>query len=69
MPSLVVVNAIKVKINLAFFFRYKTYKAKKKMSRKLFVGGNWKMNGSKKENEKLIDLLNKASINFDNVCK
>ena len=37
------------------------------MSRKLFVGGNWKMNGSKKENEKLVDLLNKASINYDNV--
>jgi hypothetical protein len=37
------------------------------MVRKLFVGGNWKMNGLKKDNEKLVDLLNKASINYDNV--
>ena len=35
------------------------------MSRKFFVGGNWKMNNLKKDNEKLIELLNKANINYD----
>ncbi len=35
------------------------------MLRKFFVGGNWKMNGLKKDNEKLIDLLNKASIDYN----
>ena len=34
-------------------------------SRKFFVGGNWKMNNLKKDNEKLIELLNGANINFD----
>ncbi len=32
--------------------------------RKFFVGGNWKMNNLKSDNEKLIQLLNGASINF-----
>lgn len=35
------------------------------MSRKFFVGGNWKMNNLKKDNEKLIEMLNKANINYD----
>ncbi|GAA50993.1 triosephosphate isomerase (TIM) [Clonorchis sinensis] len=30
--------------------------------RKFFVGGNWKMNGSKKENDKLIEMLTHAKI-------
>lgn len=34
-------------------------------ARKFFVGGNWKMNNLKKDNEKLIELLNGAKINFD----
>lgn len=33
-------------------------------SRKFFVGGNWKMNNLKSDNDKLIELLNKANINF-----
>ncbi|RNA26405.1 Triosephosphate isomerase [Brachionus plicatilis] len=33
--------------------------------RKFFVGGNWKMNNLKKDNEKLIDLINNANINYD----
>ncbi|CAF0838382.1 unnamed protein product [Brachionus calyciflorus] len=33
--------------------------------RKFFVGGNWKMNNLKKDNEKLIELMNNASINYD----
>ena len=36
-----------------------------KMGRKFFVGGNWKMNNLKKDNEALIGLLNNASINFE----
>lgn len=35
--------------------------------RKFFVGGNWKMNNLKADNVKLIELLNNASINYDNV--
>jgi len=35
------------------------------MGRKFFVGGNWKMNNLKKDNESLIELLNKATINFE----
>lgn len=35
------------------------------MSRKFFVGGNWKMNNLRADNEKLIDLLNAANINYD----
>jgi len=35
--------------------------------RKFFVGGNWKMNNLKKDSEKLLALLNAASINFANV--
>ncbi len=34
-------------------------------NRKFFVGGNWKMNNLKADNQKLIDLLNGANINFD----
>ena len=34
-------------------------------SRKFFVGGNWKMNNLKKDNEKLIELLNNSNINHD----
>lgn len=33
--------------------------------RKFFVGGNWKMNNLKKDNEKLIELINSANINYD----
>lgn len=33
--------------------------------RKFFVGGNWKMNNLKSDNEQLIELLNNAKINFD----
>lgn len=36
------------------------------MGRKFFVGGNWKMNNLKKDNEALVDLLNNATINFEN---
>lgn len=35
--------------------------------RKFFVGGNWKMNGSKKDNDKLVGLLNSANFKFDKV--
>jgi len=35
------------------------------MGRKFFVGGNWKMNNLKADNEKLIESLNAAPINFD----
>ena len=35
--------------------------------RKFFVGGNWKMNNLRADNEKLIQLLNSANINYDNV--
>lgn len=35
------------------------------MGRKFFVGGNWKMNNLKKDNEALVDLLNNATINFE----
>ncbi len=35
------------------------------MSRKFFVGGNWKMNNLRKDNESLINLLNNANINFE----
>ena len=38
-------------------------------ARKFFVGGNWKMNNLKQDNEKLIDLLNNAKINFDSTGK
>ena len=42
-------------------------------NRKFFVGGNWKMNNLKADNQKLIDLLNAANINFDKtgliICK
>ena len=34
-------------------------------NRKFFVGGNWKMNNLKADNQKLIDLLNAANIDFD----
>ena len=34
------------------------------MSRKFFVGGNWKMNNLRADNQKLIDLLNAAKIDF-----
>lgn len=34
-------------------------------ARKFFVGGNWKMNNLKKDNEKLIEALNNAKINFE----
>jgi len=37
------------------------------MVRKFFVGGNWKMNNLRKDNEKLVDLLNNANFNFDQV--
>ena len=33
--------------------------------RKFFVGGNWKMNNLRKDNEKLIELLNASNINHD----
>jgi len=33
--------------------------------RKFFVGGNWKMNNLKADNEKLIELLNAAKINYE----
>jgi triosephosphate isomerase len=35
------------------------------MGRKFFVGGNWKMNNLKADNEKLIALLNGANINYE----
>jgi triosephosphate isomerase len=35
------------------------------MGRKFFVGGNWKMNNLRADNEKLIALLNGANINFE----
>lgn len=35
------------------------------MTRKFFVGGNWKMNNLKKDNEALVDSLNNAQINFE----
>ena len=35
------------------------------VNRKFFVGGNWKMNNLKADNQKLIDLLNGANIDFD----
>lgn len=31
--------------------------------RKFFVGGNWKMNGSKDEIKKIVDTLNSANLN------
>ena len=34
-------------------------------ARKFFVGGNWKMNNLRADNEKLIELLNGAKINFE----
>ena len=34
-------------------------------TRKFFVGGNWKMNNLKADNEKLIDLINSAKINYE----
>jgi len=33
------------------------------MGRKFFVGGNWKMNGSKDEIKKIVDTLNNAALN------
>jgi triosephosphate isomerase len=33
--------------------------------RKFFVGGNWKMNNLKTDNEKLVELLNNASVNYE----
>lgn len=35
------------------------------MGRKFFVGGNWKMNNLKKDNQALVELLNGASVNFE----
>lgn len=32
-------------------------------TRKFFVGGNWKMNGSKKSIEELVKLLNEKGVN------
>ena len=32
--------------------------------RKFFVGGNWKMNNLRKDNEALIELLNAANVNY-----
>ena len=32
------------------------------MTRKLFVGGNWKMNGSKSSIDELIGILNKGAV-------
>lgn len=37
--------------------------------RKFFVGGNWKMNNLKADNEKLIELLNGAKINYETTGK
>jgi hypothetical protein len=37
--------------------------------RKFFCGGNWKMNGLKKDNEKLVALLNNANFDFTNLGK
>lgn len=31
-------------------------------ARRFFVGGNWKMNGTKADNKKLVDMLNSATI-------
>ncbi len=31
--------------------------------RKFFVGGNWKMNGTKAEIKKIVETLNAASLN------
>jgi len=39
------------------------------MVRKFFVGGNWKMNNLKKDNESLIKLLNEATIDFNTTGK
>lgn len=35
--------------------------------RKFFVGGNWKMNGLKRDNDKLCELLNDAPIDYNNI--
>lgn len=32
------------------------------MSRKFFVGGNWKMNGNKASIDELIGVLNKGAV-------
>lgn len=32
------------------------------MTRKFFVGGNWKMNGSKKSIDELIGILNQGAV-------
>ncbi|KAI7687119.1 Triosephosphate isomerase [Sarcoptes scabiei] len=37
--------------------RVNRFKSKRKMGRKFFVGGNWKMNGSKSFNDQLIGVL------------
>lgn len=37
------------------------------MSRKFFVGGNWKMNGDKKSLGELIQTLNAAKVDPANV--
>jgi hypothetical protein len=37
--------------------------------RKFFVGGNWKMNGLKSDNVKLVALLNNANFDFDKFGK
>jgi len=34
-------------------------------NRKFFVGGNWKMNNLRSDTDKLVELLNSASIDFD----
>ena len=57
-------------ILLQIFSNYSTNQSTSfysKMVRKFFVGGNWKMNNLKNDNEKLIDSLNNAKINFDQV--
>ncbi len=39
------------------------------MDRKFFVGGNWKMNNLRKDNEALIELLNSSNINYETTGK
>ena len=39
------------------------------MKPKFFVGGNWKMNGDRKQNKELIEALNKVKYDPDSVGK
>ena len=48
-----------------FCFGKKVFQSQAKMGRKFFVGGNWKMNGSKSKIDEIIKNLHDESLSSE----